>query len=155
LAHPAIRCTVLAMDPRLTLEGVEALVADLRRNADSRRLVGRAAANDPEPALDAAAITVRRAAPEDATGLARLAQIDSGRAPAGPALVAEVDGELLAALPLAGGRALADPFRPTGELVRLLELRAAQLNGGGRRRRWRLRGRLLRQRRAAVARARA
>jgi hypothetical protein len=44
-------------------------------------------------------------------------------------LVAEVDGELCAALPLDGGEAFADPFRPTGELVSLLEMRAVQLRG--------------------------
>ena len=35
--------------------------------------------------------------------------------------------ELRAALPLDGGRALADPFRPSAHIVELLELRARQL----------------------------
>ena len=42
--------------------------------------------------------------------------------------MAEVDGRVLAALPLRDGRALADPFRRTADLVALLELRAAQLD---------------------------
>jgi hypothetical protein len=75
-------------------------------------------------------VTVRFATPADAGDLARLAALDAGRVPTGPALVAEVDGELLAALSLGDGRALADPFRPTAELVRLLELRETQLRGG-------------------------
>ena len=80
-------------------------------------------------------VTVRFASRDDAQGLRRLAEIDSGTAPAGPALVAEVDGLLVAALPLGGGEPLSDPFRPTADVVRLLELREAQLRGRGRRRR--------------------
>jgi hypothetical protein len=38
-----------------------------------------------------------------------------------------VDGRLVAALPLAGGHMLADPFVRTAHLLPLLELRAAQL----------------------------
>jgi hypothetical protein len=158
LARPGNAAKVWALDPRLTLESVEAMVADMRRRADSRLSAlpadvahGSAA---PAPAADVAAVTVRLASPEDARGLDRLAQMDSGSPSAGPALVAEVDGELVAALPLGGGRALADPFRATSELVRLLELRAAQLDGDRRKRgRW-LGRRLLRRRRALPARAR-
>jgi hypothetical protein len=57
-----------------------------------------------------------------------LAQLDSAPAPKPvPTLVAEVGGELRAALPLDGGRAIADPFRPTAELVAILAERARQL----------------------------
>ena len=42
-------------------------------------------------------------------------------------LVAEVGGELWAALWLDDHHAVADPFRPTGELVALLVERARQL----------------------------
>jgi hypothetical protein len=45
-------------------------------------------------------------------------------------LVAEVGGELVAALPLDGGDAVADPFRPTAALVEMLTLRAQQLRDG-------------------------
>lgn len=72
-------------------------------------------------------IVIRRASRADAKRLERLAQLDSGRVPAGPTLVAEHDGLLVAALPLRGGRALADPFIPSGDFVRLLEVRASQL----------------------------
>ena len=34
---------------------------------------------------------------------------------------------MLAALPLGSGRAIADPFEPTAEIVALLELRRAQI----------------------------
>lgn len=56
-----------------------------------------------------------------------LAQLDSSRCPAGRVLVAAVGGEPRAAVPLAGGRAIAHPFHRTAELVELLELRVAQL----------------------------
>jgi hypothetical protein len=41
--------------------------------------------------------------------------------------VAEVDGNIHAAISLSDGRAIADPFRHTAELVDLLKMRAAQL----------------------------
>jgi hypothetical protein len=59
----------------------------------------------------------------------RLAQLDSARRPAGPVLVAAVGGEPVAAVPLDGGPAIADPFQRTAALVSLLDLRAAQLRG--------------------------
>jgi hypothetical protein len=66
---------------------------------------------------------------EPTTALALLAELDSRRPATGPMLVAEVEGEPRAALPLDGGAPFADPFRLTGELVSLLELRARQLRG--------------------------
>jgi hypothetical protein len=76
---------------------------------------------------DRGQVTVRQAHPSDAVALGRLASLDSGHAPAGAALVAESDARILAALPLGSGRAIADPFEPTAELVALLELRRDQL----------------------------
>jgi hypothetical protein len=38
---------------------------------------------------------------------------------------------MLAALPLGSGRAIADPFEPTAELVALLELRRNQIQAAG------------------------
>lgn len=73
-------------------------------------------------------VTVRHANAGDETALARLAALDSGQAPDGPALVAEADARILAALPLGSGRPIADPFVPSAELVALLRLRAAQLD---------------------------
>jgi len=57
----------------------------------------------------------------------RLAQLDSQRPPTSQVLLAEVDGQPRAAKPLDGGRAFADPFHQTSDLVGLLELRIAQL----------------------------
>jgi hypothetical protein len=72
-------------------------------------------------------VTVRRSTSADHAGLARLAALDSARPPRGPALIAEADSRMLAALPLGSGRPIADPFEPTAELVDLLELRRAQI----------------------------
>ena len=76
-------------------------------------------------------VTVRRAASGDERALARLAALDSARPPTGPALVAEADSRMLAALPLGSGRAIADPFELTAELVDLLELRKRQIETAG------------------------
>jgi hypothetical protein len=73
------------------------------------------------------ALTLRYAVPADADELARLAELDSQRAPRGVVLLAEVGGEVWAAISLDDHHAIADPFRPTGELVALLIERARQL----------------------------
>jgi hypothetical protein len=86
-------------------------------------------------------LTIRMAVSADAEALGRLAQLDSAPPPAPvPMLVAEVGGELRAALPVDGGRAIADPFRWTAELVAILVERARQLAPPPRRaaRGWRL-----------------
>ncbi len=75
---------------------------------------------------------IRRSTPGDEAALARLAGLDSARPPKGPALIAEADSRVLAALPLGSGRPVADPFEPTAELVALLELRRAQIEAAER-----------------------
>lgn len=69
-------------------------------------------------------IAIRPACRADEPALERLAALDSARALAEPILVASVDGEVRAALSLADGRAIADPFERTAELVALLSVRA-------------------------------
>ena len=76
---------------------------------------------------EADAVVIRQAAPADGGRLRRLALLDSAPEPQGPMLVAERDGVLVAALPMRGGRAIADPFEPTAGIVGLLELRRSQL----------------------------
>ncbi len=71
------------------------------------------------------AITVRPAYADDAPAIIRLAALDSAAVPPAPLLVAEVEGELRAALSLADGRSVADPFQPTALLVQLLRTQAA------------------------------
>jgi hypothetical protein len=66
----------------------------------------------------------------DRRELARLEAIDSASRPlGGEVLGAEVEGKLVAAISLADGEVIADPFRPTAATVELLELRARQLGG--------------------------
>src|SRR5688500_15720542 len=69
-------------------------------------------------------ISIRAATPVDGPVLTRLAALDSARAPFGPALIAEVDGQARAALGLRDRRVVADPFARTAELVQLLEVHA-------------------------------
>jgi hypothetical protein len=75
-----------------------------------------------------AAITVRLSRLEDEPAIERLAQLCERAMPPGPSLVADVDGQIQAALPHVGREPLADPFLPMAELWSLLELRAAQLD---------------------------
>jgi hypothetical protein len=42
-------------------------------------------------------------------------------------LVAEVESDIVAALPVAGGPLLSDMWRPTSDAVQLLELRSGQI----------------------------
>ena len=72
-------------------------------------------------------VVIRAARGSDGHALERLARLDSQRPLTGPVLLAEQDGELIAAL--GAGRAIADPFRPTADVIELLRLRA----GGARR----------------------
>lgn len=72
-------------------------------------------------------VSLRPAFPEDEQALARLAALDSATAPARPALMAEQDGELRAAIGLRDGRVIADPFSPTAGLVELLCLHARRV----------------------------
>jgi hypothetical protein len=81
------------------------------------------------------AVTVRAAGPGDAGALERLAALDERPLPQAPLLIGEVGCLALAALSLADNTVVADPFAPTREVVALLQLRARQL--GGRGRRWR------------------
>jgi len=71
-------------------------------------------------------IVMRPASGSDAPALARLAELDSKRAPRGDVLVAEVDGAIAAALQLDGHVGIASPFRPSADLLALLDLRAAR-----------------------------
>ena len=71
-------------------------------------------------------ITIRRSRDQDLSAIGRLAGLDSRHEPAGHALLAFDGEELVAALPLDGGEAIADPFHHTAEIVDLLRLRAAQ-----------------------------
>jgi hypothetical protein len=80
------------------------------------------------PLDDGLGITIRFAYPDDAAALRHLAILDSKPVPGGPLLLAEVAGELWAAVSITDeGQPIADPFRYTAELVTLLQERAYRL----------------------------
>lgn len=75
----------------------------------------------------AESIAIRRATESDRVALERLAALDSARPLTGEALIAEVGDEPQAAIQIATGTTVADPFRPTAHLVELLGVRASRL----------------------------
>jgi hypothetical protein len=90
-------------------------------------------------------LVLRPATSVDAADLERLAALDSAEPLEGQVLVAYAAGDLRAALDVDTGRAVADPFYPSAELVELLR---AATHDGRRRRSPRRRARL---RRPAIA----
>jgi len=98
--------------------------------------------------MSAAIVTMRCAQEHEASALARLAELDSTALPRSPLLVAEVAGELVAAISLTDGVVVANPFLPTADVIELLRARERQLRALYRPRRvWRL---LMRRRRATA-----
>jgi hypothetical protein len=90
--------------------------------------------------IDAPAVALRLNSVHDDPALERLAQLEGRPVPPGRLVVAEVDGVVVAAHPLAGGVPLADPFHPTAQILPLLRLRAEQVAPPAQRRRPSLRG---------------
>jgi hypothetical protein len=126
------------MDSRMSLQIAQERIADWRRSAEAeRRTVEVAEVVRPTPV-----IAIRRAGADESRELKRLAQMDSKRPLRGDALVAVVDGRLLAAISLEDRRVIADPMVPTEHVLALLRTRADQLQAAPRRARRRLRLRL-------------
>jgi hypothetical protein len=69
-------------------------------------------------------VVIRAARGSDGDALENLAMMDSQRPLDGDVLLAEQDGLIVAAL--SGDRAIADPFRPTADLLALLRVRAGR-----------------------------
>jgi hypothetical protein len=74
-------------------------------------------------------ITIRRATPEDARALDRLARLDSQRLSRGPHLIALQGDDYVAAVSLADGRMVANPFVVSQPVVDLLRERVSGLDG--------------------------
>ena len=72
-------------------------------------------------------LTIRHAAAADEFAVRRLAALDSAFPPTGDVLLAEIGDELWAAVSVDTGHAIADPFRPSGDLVDVLRLHAGAL----------------------------
>jgi hypothetical protein len=111
-------------------------IADMQRAAAARRN-----SHTPKPSGSKPEAThvlaLRMAGTDEAALVRRLADLDGAPALEGPALLAVIDGEPVAAISMADSRVVADPFVPTQEAVALLRLRAKHLLGPGTRRRWR------------------
>jgi hypothetical protein len=73
------------------------------------------------------ALTIRRASAADAAAVARLAALDSAVPPTGELLLGEVGDELWAAVAVDSGATIADPFRPSRDVVELLNLSARRM----------------------------
>ena len=71
-------------------------------------------------------ITIRHATHNDVTAVRHLAALDESDAPQGDALLAFVDGELVAARSVKDSVAVADPFRRTRHVLELLDLQRRQ-----------------------------
>jgi hypothetical protein len=84
---------------------------------------------------DQTLLLLRPAAAEDDRALRRLAELDSAAPLRGPIVVAVADGDLVAAVSLADGRAVADPFRRTADVLALLREHAGRPPRAERRRR--------------------
>jgi hypothetical protein len=105
---------------------------EIQNDTASRRLAWLAPRRRhvPGPSLSVdAAVTIRYAFPDDEPSLRRLAVLDSAVMPPAPLLLAEVEGQLRAAVSLATGETIADPFHPSAGLIELLRARAHQLTG--------------------------
>ena len=72
-------------------------------------------------------VTIRPSRVDDSAMIRRLAALDSAPVPRGAMLLGEVDGRLVAAVSIADGRAIADPFTRTHTLVEVLRLTATPL----------------------------
>src|SRR5215212_8378364 len=136
MLHPDHRRGPLMMT--LDSSVAAAQISDRRAAAAAAR-AARAATSSPSVAdVSGEHVVLRRAQRQDANALDRLAALDGVRRPAGELMLAEVEGEILAAVPVEGGRAIADPFRPTADLVDLLRAcsraarRSAACGGCGR-----------------------
>jgi hypothetical protein len=80
-----------------------------------------------EAVLTEQSVALRLCTVHDDCALAQLAELEGRPLPRGRFVLAEVDGVLVAAQPLDGSLAFADPFRATAQLLPLLRLRARQL----------------------------
>jgi len=95
----------------------------LRRRAERYRRVRAASVHPPQPVR--VAIQLRLCACREE--LERLAALTERTVRGGDWIVADLDGVPAAAVSVEDGTTLYDPFRPTAQLVSLLELRRKQV----------------------------
>ena len=83
--------------------------------------------DDGTATLEPESITIRPLRADDVPAVERLAEFEDRPVPAGPLLLAEVEGTVEAAIGLGGGETVANPFSESAGAVSLLHVRAAQL----------------------------
>lgn len=110
--HPAIH-QQLALDHILSL----------RREAEAHRLAREASRRRPQPVRTA--VQLRLSACRDE--LEKLAALSERQLRGGDWLVADLNGEPVAAVSLEDGSTVYDPFKPTAQAVSLLKLRRKQV----------------------------
>src|SRR3954468_21712035 len=105
------------------------------RSDDAQRFRRRSHTLDerPAPERETEPVTIRHAHPADLRALERLAALDSRRLPSGELFVAELDGQLVAAVSIDTGAVIADPFEHTAAIVDLLRLHASAIRPQARR----------------------
>jgi hypothetical protein len=111
------------MHPELIRQVAMARVADFRRDAVRYRRARQASFHAPQPVRTA--IQLRLSACRDE--LERLAALSERPLHDGDWLVAEIDGVPVAAVSVDDGTTVYDPFKPTSQIVSLLQLRRKQV----------------------------
>jgi hypothetical protein len=113
----------------------QAAIDAQRRTLDRPRYQATARADrEQRPGETDEPVVLRLCTVHDDEALGRLARLEGRPAPRGRFVVAEVDGSVVAALPVGPGAPLADPFRRTAHLLPLLALRSEQVSPGSTRR---------------------
>jgi len=110
------------MHPHLIYRFALDHTAALERDAARHRQARAASLRSPQPVRSA--IQLRLSACRDE--LERLAALSEKRLSGGEWLVADVNGVPVAAVSVADGTTVYDPFKPTSQAVSLLELRRKQ-----------------------------
>jgi hypothetical protein len=113
---------------QMALERIASLERDAenyRRSREARkyRRARAAALHPPQPVRTAIQLRLSACREE----LERLAALSERQVRDGDWLVADLDGEPVAAVSIEDGTTLYDPFRPTSQLLSLLELRRKQV----------------------------
>jgi hypothetical protein len=111
------------MHPELMRQVALARMADFRDEATRYRRARAATARPAQPVRTA--VQLRLSACRDE--LERLAALSDRPARSGDWIVADLDGIPVAAVSLEDGTTVYDPFRPTSQVVSLLQLRRKQV----------------------------
>jgi hypothetical protein len=116
--HPLIVSTVAT---HIVTDRHETAARARRRRAGQLAARGRrpVAMDRPAPPMPAP-VVIRPATAVDSADVARLAELDSAEPLHGEVVLAYAGGDIRAALSVDSGRAIADPFWPSAELVDLL-----------------------------------